>query len=122
VPADVEENPASSPVNRALYGGFGDALATAFELAAVTVLFALGGLWLDGRFGTRPVCMLVLTMLAIIGLGTRSYYQYKATMEAEEARRPTWQRPSGRELDGRTRSAQQTSFGGDERGWTWKRR
>jgi F0F1-type ATP synthase assembly protein I len=88
----VEENAPSETANRALYGGFGNALATAFEMAAIPVLFALLGLWLDSRFGTRPVCMLTLTVLAIVGLGARSYYQYKAKMEAEEARRPTWKR------------------------------
>ena len=92
VPADVDQNAAATKFNRALYGGFGNALATAFELAAVPVLFALAGLWLDSRFGTRPVCMLVLTLFAIVGLGVRSYYQYKAKMELEEAQRPTWKR------------------------------
>ncbi len=92
MPAHVEENPASTRTNRALYGGFGDALATAFEMAAVPVLFALAGLWLDGRFGTRPICMLVLTFFAIVGLAIRSYYTYKVKIEAEEARRPMWKR------------------------------
>ncbi len=92
MPADIEETATATPAQRALYGGFGNALATAFEMAAVPVLFALAGLWLDSRLGTRPVCMLVLTVFAIVGLGARSYYTYKATMEAEEARRPTWKR------------------------------
>ena len=92
-------------MNRALYGGFGNALATAFELAAIPVLFALAGLWLDSRFGTRPVCMLVLTMFAILGLGARSYYTYKAKMDAEEAQRHTWKRP----------------VAGGDRSVTWKR-
>jgi F0F1-type ATP synthase assembly protein I len=75
-----------------LYGGFGNALATAFELAAVPILFALFGLWLDSRFGTRPILMLVFTLFAIVGLGIRSYYTYKTKMDEEEARRPTWRR------------------------------
>jgi F0F1-type ATP synthase assembly protein I len=120
VPAHVEENAPSTAANRALYGGFGNALATAFELAAIPVLFALLGLWVDSLFGTRPVCMLALTIFAIVGLGARSYYQYKAKMEAEEARRPTW-RPLGRELDDRAPEAQRAGRGGDERGWRWKR-
>ncbi len=94
MPAEVEQNAArptaATNLHRALYSGFGNALGTAFELAAVPVLFALAGLWLDGRFHTKPVCMLVLTMLAIVGLGARSYYEYKARMEIEEAKRPSW--------------------------------
>jgi F0F1-type ATP synthase assembly protein I len=92
VPADAERNAAGTGVHHALYEGFGNALGTAFELAAVPVLFALAGLWLDSRFGTRPLIMLVLTVLSLIGLGARSYYTYKAKMEAEEAKRLTWKR------------------------------
>ena len=93
MPAHLDQSPPSTRANQALYGGFGNALATAFELAGVTIVFALFGLWLDSRFDTRPLWMLVLTMLAIVGLAVRSYYTYKAEIEAEEARRPTWKRP-----------------------------
>jgi F0F1-type ATP synthase assembly protein I len=92
VPADLHKSSPQTRAHKALYEGFGNALGTAFELAGVTVIFALFGLWLDSIFDTRPLWLLVLTMLAIVGLAVRSYYTYKAEMEAEEARRPTWKR------------------------------
>ena len=76
---------------RALYAGFGDALSFAVELAAVPVLFALFGLWLDSRFGTRPVLMIVFVVLALVGLGTRAYYTYVAEMDRHEQDKP-WTR------------------------------
>ena len=39
-----------------------------------TVIFVLLGLWLDGRVGTRPLFTVVLGLLAVIGLGVRTYY------------------------------------------------
>ena len=79
------------PDQRGAMQGFGDALAHAVELVGTTVLFVLGGLWLDSKFGTRPLFMLVLGTLAIIGLGATEYYRYQARIAREEEGKP-WTR------------------------------
>lgn len=76
---------------RALYNGFGDALATAVELALVPVVFALGGLWLDARLGTGKVLTVTAVVLAFVGLGVRAYYGYAAQMDRVEKELP-WKR------------------------------
>jgi F0F1-type ATP synthase assembly protein I len=78
-------------VHQKLYSGFGNALGTAVELAGVTVIFALIGLWLDSRFGTRPGFFLGGILFAVIGLGVRAYYTYNAEMAREEEGKP-WAR------------------------------
>jgi len=59
-----------------------------FELAGVTAVFVLIGLGLDSLFGTRPLFTVALGVLAMIGLGVRAYYGYKAQMEIEEEGKP----------------------------------
>jgi F0F1-type ATP synthase assembly protein I len=71
--------------------GFGDALAHAAELVGTTMLFVLGGLWLDGRFGTKPLFMLILGTVVIAGLGVIEYYRYQERMNAAEEGKP-WTR------------------------------
>lgn len=76
---------------RDLYNGFGDAMARAIEFAGAPVLFALAGRWVDGRFGTGPLFLLVFMLFAVAGVGARTYYQYKARMDALDAQAP-WSR------------------------------
>ena len=76
---------------RALNNGFGDALAQAFEFAVTPVLFALFGLWLDGRTGTGPLWVVVFSVLGITGVCIRTIYAYKARVEKEEEGKP-WTR------------------------------
>ena len=71
--------------DRAMYNGFGTAFARGIEISLTTVLFTLFGLWLDGRFDTKPVFTLVFSTLAIFGLAARAYYGYNAEMAREEA-------------------------------------
>jgi hypothetical protein len=78
-------------LHRALYGGFGDALAQAFEFAVVPVLFALAGLWLDGRSGTAPLFVVVLASVGLLGVCVRTVYAYKTRVEAQEEGKP-WTR------------------------------
>ncbi|HYU40132.1 MAG TPA: AtpZ/AtpI family protein [Acidimicrobiia bacterium] len=78
---------------QALNRGFGDALAQAFEFAATPVLFALFGLWLDGRLGTAPVLVVALSTLGITGVCIRTIYRYKAKVEREEEGKPWTRRP-----------------------------
>jgi hypothetical protein len=79
------------PLVGSLYGGFGEALAQAFEFAAVPVLFALAGVWLDGRLGIRPWLTVALLVVGITGVVARAIYAYKARVEAEEEGKP-WTR------------------------------
>ena len=78
---------------RALYNGSGDALTAAMELAIIPVLFALSGLWLDSRFGTKPLLLMVMVALAIVGLGARAYFTYVAQMAKESEGKPWAPKP-----------------------------
>jgi F0F1-type ATP synthase assembly protein I len=73
---------------KATWQGFSDALAHAVELCGTTVIFVLGGLWLDNTIGTRPLFTVVLGLLAVIGLGTRAYYRYTAQIRRDEEGKP----------------------------------
>jgi F0F1-type ATP synthase assembly protein I len=73
---------------RDTWHGFSNALSHAFELAATTVIFVLIGLWIDGRFGTRPLFTVVLGLLAVIGLGLRAYSTYMAQIARDEEGKP----------------------------------
>jgi Putative F0F1-ATPase subunit Ca2+/Mg2+ transporter len=74
-----------------LYGGFGEALAQAFEFAIVPVLFGLAGIWLDGRLGIRPCLTVALAGFGVIGVSVRTYFAYKERVEREEEGKP-WTR------------------------------
>ena len=78
-------------LGRGLYGGFGEAMAQAFEFAVIPVLFGLFGLWLDGRLGTRPWLTVALLVVGIVGVVARLLYAYKARVETEEEGKP-WTR------------------------------
>jgi hypothetical protein len=76
---------------RALNNGFGDALSQAFEFAVTPILFALFGLWLDSRWGSGHLWVVVLSVLGITGVCVRTIYAYKAKIEKEEEGKP-WTR------------------------------
>ncbi len=76
---------------RALNNGFGDALAQAFEFAVTPILFALLGLWLDSRYGSGHLWVVVLSVLGIAGVCITGIYRYKAKVEKEEEGKP-WTR------------------------------
>jgi hypothetical protein len=78
-------------LGRGLYGGFGDALAQAFEFAVIPVLFGLLGIWIDGRLGTRPWATVILLVIGLTGVIARTLYAYKDRMETEEKDKP-WTR------------------------------
>ena len=77
---------------RQLTGGFGDALARAFELACTPVLFALLGHFLDGKLGTGSLLTVGLAVFAILGTLLKMWFRYVEDMKAHEAGAP-WQRP-----------------------------
>jgi F0F1-type ATP synthase assembly protein I len=76
---------------QATYNGFGNALATAVEIVAAPLLFALGGWMIDRAAGTAPVFTAVLGAFAIAGVAVRMYYQYRDDMAREEEGKP-WTR------------------------------
>ena len=76
---------------RALWSGFSNALGRAVELVGTTVIFVLLGVWLDGRFGTRPLFTVTLGVLAMVGLGISAYYRYAAEFDREQEGKP-WTR------------------------------
>jgi F0F1-type ATP synthase assembly protein I len=78
---------------RDLNRGFGDALAQAFEFAAVPLLFAAFGWWLDDRLGTQPFVLVALAALGFVGVCLRTAYHYKAKVEREEEGKPWTRRP-----------------------------
>jgi F0F1-type ATP synthase assembly protein I len=76
---------------RELNRGFGEALAQAFEFAAVPLLFAALGWWLDDRFGTGPLLLVILATIGFVGVCLRTVYHYLARVEREEEGKP-WTR------------------------------
>ena len=94
-PGDSSEMQGPPAVAGSLYGGFGDALAQAFEFAIVPVLFAVAGLGLDAWLGIRPWMTVTLIVIGLTGVVTRTVYAYKARVEAEEEGKP-WTRRARR--------------------------
>jgi hypothetical protein len=71
-----------------LWSGFGDTMARALEFVITPFLFGLGGFGLDRVFGTEPVLMIALAVLAFVGLIVRWYYVYAEEMRRHEGRLP----------------------------------
>jgi F0F1-type ATP synthase assembly protein I len=72
--------------------GFEKALAQSLEIVLSVFLFGLFGWWLDGRFGTGPVLMIVFGMLGVVAVSLRTYLWYRASIDREEKGKP-WTRP-----------------------------
>ena len=63
---------AAGPNRKDWRAGFRQAaplLGLGMQMALTVALFAGGGYWLDGRFGTTPFLMITGTVLAIVALG-----------------------------------------------------
>jgi F0F1-type ATP synthase assembly protein I len=69
-----------------LNNGFGNALSRAVELAVTPMIFGFLGYLLDGRFGTRPVFMLVGFLLVLGYTLWKHYVLYSAAMDREQRR------------------------------------
>jgi F0F1-type ATP synthase assembly protein I len=78
---------------QAMNRGFGEALAQAFEFAAIPVLFAALGWWLDDRLGTSPALVVALATLGFVGVCLRTIYHYLAKTQKEEEGKPWTRRP-----------------------------
>lgn len=76
---------------RALYHGFGDTLTRAVEFVAAPAIFAFLGHLVDGLLATRPVFMVLLGALALVGVFLRAYFAYEVAMREHEAGAP-WHR------------------------------
>jgi hypothetical protein len=62
----------------------GKRVAHGFNIGLTPVLFAAVGYGIDYALGILPVFTITLTVLSVVGLLTRFYYSYKATVDAEE--------------------------------------
>jgi hypothetical protein len=84
-------SPAVVTQRRALYQGFGDTLAVAFELAFTPVIVGLMGYGLDRWLGTLPILTTIFVLMAVVGMSARMWYGYDARMKVHEANGP-WAR------------------------------
>jgi len=83
---------------RELYQGFTDTFVKGIEFALTLAIFAAMGYGLDRLAGTVPVLTIVFFLIGVVGLATKTYYAYEATMQQHDAAGP-WargQRPSTR--------------------------
>ncbi len=64
-----------------------DNIGRGMDLALVTLVFLGVGYVLDRVFDTKPVFMIAMVVLAIVGLTARMWYGYEAQMRAHEAER-----------------------------------
>lgn len=70
---------------QALFQGYGDSMARAFEYAAVPTIFTFIGYFIDRKVGTVPLFAIVFFLIAITGMFVRSWYTYDNTMRQYEA-------------------------------------
>ncbi len=71
--------------------GLGDGFTIAVEFVVTSVIFALGGYALDSWLGTKPVLLLTLGIIGLVGCAVRTYYAYLAQSAREEEGKP-WTR------------------------------
>ena len=70
---------------RALYNGFGNTLARAFELVVTPTLFAFIGHLIDRWLGTRFIFAVALGIFCVIGMSISMFYGYIEAMKQHEA-------------------------------------
>lgn len=73
---------------RELNKGFASATSRGFEFAVTIAVFTGLGWLLDRWFGTAPICLIILTVLAFAGNFARMWYSYDAAMAKHEADLP----------------------------------
>ena len=66
-----------------------DGIGRGMEFAILVLLFLGIGYVLDRVFGTKPVFMIVLVVVALIGQFASMWYSYDARMKQHEAERIT---------------------------------
>jgi F0F1-type ATP synthase assembly protein I len=75
-------------------GSIGDGLANGFEYAGAVLLFTLLGWLLDKWLHTKPLFIVGLTVVGIIGQFARTFYGYSAEMRRHEEKRLANGRPA----------------------------
>lgn len=68
---------------RELNNGFGNALATAVELAVTPAIFALVGWKIDEWLGTSPLFLIFLFLFTFCYVVWRQFVQYDAKMNSQ---------------------------------------
>ena len=71
---------------QAMYNGFGDALARAFELVLTPAVFGFLGWLLDQRLGVTPLFTVTLTLVVFLYVGWKLWRGYETTMRGHEER------------------------------------
>jgi F0F1-type ATP synthase assembly protein I len=88
-------------VKRELNRGFGDALATAFELAVTPAVMALIGWAIDSWLGTGPIFLVFLFAFTMTYEIWKMFKRYELRMQGQEAQvkglRPRGAAPAGDE-------------------------
>lgn len=64
-----------------------DSLGRGMDAVLTLAIFVAAGYGLDRLFGTLPIFMIVLTVIAAVGLFARFKYRYDARMDELEAAR-----------------------------------
>ncbi len=87
------------------------------DAVIVLVLFVGVGFGLDSAFGTVPVFMIVMAVLAAVGLFARFKYRYDLKMEEHEAKRreAAASRTAGRVTGSGATARPATGTGSDEK-------
>ncbi len=80
---------------RAVYNGFGDGLARAFELAVTPALFGGFGWLLDRWLGLFPLLTIVLFLFGVVGTSYMTWVRYEAEMRQHEQDAPWARRRTG---------------------------
>lgn len=78
-------------VQRQMYDGFGEAMTRALEFVLIPLLFGFLGYVLDGSVGTRPLFMLILGGVGVLGCAVKTVYSYRYRMAEAEKDMP-WNR------------------------------
>ena len=68
-----------------------DPLAHAVAMVITPVMLGFLGVWLDSMIGTRPILMIALVVVGIVGAFFSAYFRYEKRM-AEHDRDKPWAR------------------------------
>lgn len=83
-PPEKTREPSSNRGNPAL--SFGIAMSVSTSLVVPIVAGALGGAWLDNRFGTTPIFALILLLLGVV-IGFAQMFRLLNRLNREEERK-----------------------------------
>jgi F0F1-type ATP synthase assembly protein I len=89
MPAKRQQRPKGAALldlsaRRDLHNGFGDALATAVEMAVTPAVFAYLGWRLDAWLGTAPLFLIALFLFTMGYVIWKQWHRYEERMRTEE--------------------------------------